>query len=167
MVAGLILAAVGFAMLTRFDGHDGLAVVVTSVIVYSLGLAPVFTLATDMMVGSVRPERAGAASAISETGSEFGGALGIAVLGSLGAAIYRTQMATASSVNVPQDAIEAARSTLGAAMTVAGELSGDAGRELAALAGTAFTTGVEFAAISSAGIVIVAAMLVSTVLRNA
>ncbi len=43
-------------------------------VVYALGLAPVFTLATDIIVSSAPPERAGAASAISETGSEFGGA---------------------------------------------------------------------------------------------
>lgn len=41
-----------------------------------IGLAPVFTLATDMIVGTAPPERAGAASAISETGSELGGAQG-------------------------------------------------------------------------------------------
>ena len=46
----------------------------------ALGLAPVFTLAADLMVSTAPPERAGAAAGISETSSEFGGALGIAVL---------------------------------------------------------------------------------------
>ena len=48
-----------------------------------------FTLTTDLIVGAAPPERAGAASAISETGVEFGGALGIALLGSIGTAVYR------------------------------------------------------------------------------
>ena len=88
------LAAVGFGLLTQVDGHRrprrprrrlvGLS---------SLGLAPVFTLATDLIVGAAPPERAGAASAISETGAELGGALGIAILGSIGTAVYRGAMA--------------------------------------------------------------------------
>ena len=73
----------------------------TAFVVYSLGLAPVFTLATDIIVGSAPPERAGAASAISETGSEFGGALGIAILGSIGTAVYRRAMAEGVSSGRP------------------------------------------------------------------
>ena len=56
---------------------------------FALGFAPVFTLTTDLIVGSAPPERAGAASAMSETSAEFGGALGIAIFGSIGVAIYR------------------------------------------------------------------------------
>src|SRR5207253_8309599 len=56
-------------------------------VIYSLGLSPVVILATDLIVGSAPVERAGAASAISETSSELGGALGIAVLGSIGVAV--------------------------------------------------------------------------------
>src|SRR5712671_4098485 len=89
VAAGLALAAVGFGVLTRVGGTPGVAVLVTGFVVYSLGLAPVFTLATDLIVGTAPPERAGAAAAISETGSELGGALGIAILGSIGTAVYR------------------------------------------------------------------------------
>src|SRR5919106_5817446 len=88
MAAGLVISAAGFAVLSGLDGGSGLAVIVTSTVVFSLGLSPVFTLANDFIIGSAPPERAGAASAISETCSEFGGALGIAILGSIGTAIY-------------------------------------------------------------------------------
>jgi DHA2 family multidrug resistance protein-like MFS transporter len=57
--------------------------------VLALAEAPAFTLTTDLVVGTAPSERAGTASAISETSSEFGGALGIAVLGSLAAAVYQ------------------------------------------------------------------------------
>lgn len=76
-----------------------------------------------MIVGSVQPERAGAASAISETASELGGALGIAVLGSLGTAIYRSTMASASLPGIPTHTIAAARDTLGAAVAEAQQLT--------------------------------------------
>src|SRR5262249_26067450 len=116
MLGGLVVAAVGFVMLTEVKSSSGLPMLVTGFVVYSLGLAPVFTLATDLIIGSAPPERAGAASAISETGSEFGGALGIAVLGSLGTAIYRSKIGSASPIGIPAEALDAARNTLGAAV---------------------------------------------------
>ena len=86
-------------------------------VIFSLGLAPVFTLTNDIVIGTALPERAGAASAISETSSELGGALGIALLGSIGAALYRRSMADAVPPGVPPEAAEAARGTLGGALS--------------------------------------------------
>src|SRR5262245_58116545 len=166
IVAVLVLAAVGFALLTQIDGRNGFSVLVTGVVVYSLGLAVVFTLATDMIVGSVRPERAGAASAISETGSEFGGALGIAILGSLGTALYRREMAGTVSIGIPADAMEAARGTLGAAVDVAQQLPTHLSQELTALAADAFTRSLDVAAITSAAIVILTAILTVLLVRR-
>ncbi len=87
--AGLALSALGLGVLTQVGGSNGLAAVIIGSIIISLGLAPVFSLTTDLIVGSAPPERAGAASGISETASELGGALGISVLGSIGVALYR------------------------------------------------------------------------------
>ncbi|HSJ49835.1 MAG TPA: MFS transporter, partial [Actinomycetota bacterium] len=87
--AGLSLAAVGLLGLARVGEVSGLPLLVAASIVISVGLAPVFALTTELIVGSAPPERAGAASGISETGAELGGALGIAILGSIGVAIYR------------------------------------------------------------------------------
>src|SRR6266487_1181229 len=68
LVRGLALAAVGFGLLTQLDTGRGagLAVLVAGSVVFSLALAPVDTLATDLAVGAVPARRAGAASAISE-----------------------------------------------------------------------------------------------------
>jgi DHA2 family multidrug resistance protein-like MFS transporter len=85
VAGGLALAVVGFALVAR---GGGLAGVVGGSAVYSAGLATVFTLAADLMVGSAPPERAGAAAALNETSSELGGALGIALLGSVAAAVF-------------------------------------------------------------------------------
>jgi DHA2 family multidrug resistance protein-like MFS transporter len=166
VVFGLAVAAVGFAMLTQLDGSRPLAILVTGFVVYSLGLAPVFTLATDMIVGSAPPERAGAAAAISETGSELGGALGIAILGSLGTAVYRSQMAGASLQSLPADAIEEARSTLGGAVSVAPQLPAHLAGDMLALARAAFTQALELTAIASVGIVIFTAVFVAARLRG-
>jgi MFS transporter, DHA2 family, multidrug resistance protein len=59
----------------------------------AVGFVPVILTTTNLIVSSAPPERAGSASAISETSAEFGGALGIALLGSLVTLLYRNSMA--------------------------------------------------------------------------
>jgi DHA2 family multidrug resistance protein-like MFS transporter len=166
MAAGLALAAVGFAMFTQVGADSGFALMVAASFVFSLGLAPVFTLTTDLVVGSAPPERAGAASAISETSAEFGGALGIAIFGSIGIAVYRSAMAGAVPAGVPPEAAESARSTLGGALVIAGQLPGQLGPELVTAASEAFVQGLQVAAALSAVGAIGIAILVLAMLRQ-
>ena len=91
VVGGAALTALGLATLTQVGAESGLAVLVAGSVVTAVGAAQVITLGTDVVVGSAPAERAGAASAISETGLELGGALGIALLGSIGTAVYRRE----------------------------------------------------------------------------
>ncbi|MBO0776348.1 MAG: MFS transporter, partial [Actinobacteria bacterium] len=83
MASGLALAAAGFGLLTQLsaDRAVGLTLLVTGSVVFSGALAPVDTLATDLAVAAAPPEQAGAVTAITETGAEVGGALGLALLG--------------------------------------------------------------------------------------
>jgi MFS transporter, DHA2 family, multidrug resistance protein len=166
MAAGMALAAVGFALLTLLDAAAGLAVLVTGSVAFSLGSAPTTTLATDLMVGTAPPQRAGAASGISETSSEFGGALGIAILGSLGSAVYRVQVADAVPAGVPPQAAEAARDTLGGALAVAGQLPERLGAPLLEAALQAFTSGLQVAFTVTAAIALGIAILVAALLRG-
>ena len=122
IAGGLAVAGLGLAMLTQVGPTGGLLMLVASSVVISLGLAPVFGLTTELIVGSAPPERAGAASGISETGAELGGALGIAILGTIGVAIYRGEIADRLPSAVPVEAAADARDTLGRAVAVAGEL---------------------------------------------
>ena len=119
--------------------------VIASVII-SLGLAPVFGLTTELIVGSAPPERAGAASGISETGAELGGALGLALLGSIGVAIYRGALDPSLLAGLPPDAATAARGTLGGAVGVAGILPAASADALLAAARTSFVDGMHVAA---------------------
>jgi len=122
IVGGLAVAAAGFGLLVWAIEVSGPSVSVLATVVMSLGLAPVFTLATDLVVGAAPPERAGVASAISETSSEFGGALGIAIFGSIGTAVYRSELGEVAPIGIPTQALEAARNTLGAAVEAARQL---------------------------------------------
>jgi DHA2 family multidrug resistance protein-like MFS transporter len=135
-------------------------------VVFSLGICPVVTLTTDLVLGATPPERAGAASAISETSSEFGGALGIAVLGSIATAIYRGRMADAIPAGIPEEAAQAARGTLGGAVSVAEQLPEALGAELLGAAREAFAQAFGATAAISAALAIVVAILAVALLRG-
>jgi DHA2 family multidrug resistance protein-like MFS transporter len=166
MAGGLALSAVGFGMLIQVNAASGLAILVIGSVVFSLGVAPVGTLASDIIVGSAPPERAGAASGISETSAELGGALGIAVLGSVGTAVYRSEVTGAVPADVPPAAAEASRDTLGGAVAAAEELPDPLGAELLDAAREAFTQALQLTAITSAAIVVGVAILAAVVLRD-
>lgn len=163
---GLVVGAVGFGVLTQVDGAAGLGAIVIGSVIYSLGLSPVVVLATDLIVGSAPVERAGAASAISETSSELGGALGIAVLGSIGVAVYRGMMATGIPMGVPPEAAEVARATLGGALSVAQQLPHHLRVELLDTARDAFAQSVRLTAAISAVISLTMAIIVWVLLRQ-
>jgi MFS transporter, DHA2 family, multidrug resistance protein len=166
--AGLGLAAVGLGVLTQVGGSPGadLAILAGASLLVSLGLAPVFTATTDLIVSSAPPERAGAASGISETGAELGGALGIAILGSIGVAVYRAQLAGALPAGLPSEAAAAARDTLGGAMRVAAQLPGQLGALLVDAAREAFTQGMQLTVVLSAAVAVVVAVLATVLLRE-
>jgi MFS transporter, DHA2 family, multidrug resistance protein len=166
MTAGLAIAAVGLLGLTQLSVESGLGILIGSSIVYSLGIAPVFTLTNDLILGAAPPEKAGAASGISETGAELGGALSIAILGTIGTAVYRAQVADGIPAAVPAEEAATARDTLGGAVAVSDELpSALAGRVLDA-AQEAFTQGLQVVALVSAIIAALAAVGVAVFLRQ-
>jgi MFS transporter, DHA2 family, multidrug resistance protein len=163
--AGLVLAAGGFALLTQVDQSADLALLVAGSVVFSLGIVPAVTLGTDLIVGAAPPEQAGAASAISETGSELGLALGVAVIGSIGTAVYRRDLAETMPADVPTSISETARDTLGGAVASADTLPGALGADLVDAARAAFTNGLQIAATCSAAVAIVLAVLAGLLLR--
>ncbi len=85
----LALSAAGFFVLAWTPDEQGVAPLVAGLVLIYLGLGPVMALSTDIVVSAAPPERAGAASALSETSVEFGLALGVAVLGSIGTFVQR------------------------------------------------------------------------------
>ncbi len=163
MAGGATLAAIGFLLLTQTGATGGLATLVTASVIWSVGLAPVYILATDLIVTAAPAERAGAASAISETATELGGALGIAVIGSIATTVYRHLMA---DVTVPAEIATAARSTLGSAVAAAGQLPGQAGDEMLIAARAAFTQGMIMSAAIAAVAMAMIALMIVTWLRH-
>ena len=166
MGGGMVVALIGALFITRVTADSGIAIIVIGMTIMGLAMSPVVTLATDLVVGSAPPERAGAASAISETSAEFGGALSIAVLGSIGTAVYRRTMVMTHVDGVGLDAVEAARSTLGGAVSVADSLPDPVGAELLVAARDAFSHAVGLTATVSAVLALITAVIAFVALRK-
>ena len=166
MGTGMAVAAVGAALLfgLTVEGSANLYLIVAASVVISLGLAPVITLATELIVGSAPPEQAGAATGISETSGELGGALGIAILGSLGTAVYRSEVATMLPSEVPAQVAEAARDTLGGALAVAATLPDAVGAAVVMAAQSAFVSAIHVVAAVAVVGAIVTAIVAAAVL---
>jgi DHA2 family multidrug resistance protein-like MFS transporter len=162
---GLLVASSGLVLLTQVEVDASLAILVSASVIISLGLAPVFGLTTEIIVGSAPPEKAGAASGISETGAELGGALGIAVLGTIGIAIYRATLSHDLPTDVPPAAADAARDTLAAAVTAAERLPDAMGAVVIGVARDAFVQGMQTSAAIGAALAAVLAVFALVMLR--
>lgn len=171
VACSMALCAGGFAIISQIGGVEaspatGIAIIVTGSLIMSLGMGPVFILTTDLIIGTAPPQRAGAAAAMSETASEFGGVLGIAVLGSIGIAIYRRVISAGMPVGIPTDAAIAASGTLGGAIDVAKDLPEQASGALISVAQQAFVDGFVFVAIICSMTALAVAVLAASILRN-
>jgi MFS transporter, DHA2 family, multidrug resistance protein len=166
IAAGLAIAAVGLLLLTQVESGSGLAVVVTGFILIYVGLGPMGVLGTDLVLGSALPQKAGSASAMSETSAELGVALGVASLGSIGTAVYRTQVADAIPAGAPPEAAEATRESLAGAVAATDELPAGLGVELLGTAREAFAQALELTAAVSAVVVMTMAILAAVLLRR-
>ncbi|PRY50194.1 DHA2 family multidrug resistance protein-like MFS transporter [Geodermatophilus tzadiensis] len=136
---GMALAAAGLAAATGLGVDGDRAVLVAAGLLIGAGVGAAEALTNDVVLTTAPPERAGAAAAVSETAYEFGGAMGTAVLGTLGLAVYAAHLDGVDGV--PADATGAARETLGGATEAAAGLPADAAGALLAEAGQAFVTG--------------------------
>jgi MFS transporter, DHA2 family, multidrug resistance protein len=161
MLGGIVVALAGVALLTQAGTSDGPGLLVAGVVILSLGMAPLFTLAADLALGSAPPERAGAASGISETSSELGGALGLAMLGTVGTAVYRTETAAAFPDGVPDTASD----TLAGAVAVADRLPQALAADVLDPARDAFVQGLQVAATVSGVLVAAAAIMIARLLH--
>jgi DHA2 family multidrug resistance protein-like MFS transporter len=167
MGGGFLIAAAGFLVLTRLSPTTPLAVAIVGSGLLAFGLVMILTLVADLVVGTVAPERAGAASALMETCSEFGGALGIAVLGSIGAAVYASRIGAHLPDGVSGEDAHGARQGLAGAVATSSHLPGQVSHALLSTARGAFTDGLNVVAWVGAAVLIAAAATTVALLRRA
>ena len=148
---GLALAAGGLAATSMLDVGSSYGDVVVVMVVMSIGMALVMPPATESIMGSLPIEKAGVGSAVNDATREIGGALGVAVVGSLMASIYGGRMAeSVTTAGLPEELSEVARDSLGGALSIAERLGGAAGERLAHAAQVAFVDGMGVAVAGAA-----------------
>ncbi|MEU9678611.1 MFS transporter [Streptomyces parvus] len=165
MGGGFSVSACGFLWMTQVRTDSALWFALAGAALYAGGLVAAMTLANELALGAAPPERAGSAAAVLESGQELGGALGMAVLGSIGAAVYSREMADALPAGMPH--AEAVRETLGGATAVAARLPDETADTLLTAARDAFTHGMSFAAIGAAVVMAAAGVFSVARLRGA
>jgi DHA2 family multidrug resistance protein-like MFS transporter len=159
----MLVAAAGCFLYTLADAGGGLVAIIAGLAVMNLGCGPLITLGTGIVVGSVPSAKAGSAAAMSETSAEFGYAIGLAVVGSLGALVYRTHLAIAP--DVPAELADGARESLVGATTSAAQLGPD-GAALLDSAREAFTTSVHVVGWVAAAIALLVAVFDTVYFRH-
>ena len=154
---GLILAAVGLLVIVVGESYGGIVVICIGLLIIGIGIGLAFTVSTDAVLGSVPADRAGAASAISETGFELGVALGIAVLGTIQDVGYRLLLGSAPS-GLPGRVADAAEQSL-AILSGVIERTDSRQVQLLGQAQMAFTHAMQTTAVIAAIVLLAAAIM--------
>ncbi|MFI0142357.1 MFS transporter [Streptomyces globisporus] len=160
--AGLVLAAAGFVILSGVSAADGPGTVLTASTLMFVGVTPVAALGADLIVGAAPPDQAGPAAALSETAHEFGGALGIALVGSIATAVYGRSLADA----YPSGAPAGSDDTLAGALEAAAAMPDQAGQALMDAAREAFALGLRVNSFVAAPMMLLLGALAAFLLRR-
>jgi DHA2 family multidrug resistance protein-like MFS transporter len=163
---GLVISVAGLLLLTQSDATSGPLVLMAGFVMVSFGGGPLVALGTNLVVSSAPPEHAGSAAGVAQTANEFGYALGVATLGSIGVAVYHAWMVDAIPAAVPPAAAAGARDTLAGAIAAAQQLPEQLAGTLLAVARDAFTGGLHAVAAVSAVVLAGIAVLIVTTLRD-
>ncbi|MET3510632.1 MFS transporter [Plantibacter flavus] len=156
----LVVSAVGYASIAITGGDVSALGIGLAFVALGLGIGSAETVSNELVIASAPPEKAGAASGVSETAYELGAVLGTATLGTVLTASYRSSVVLPDGLTAAQQ--QAAGETLGGAANVAAQLPGDLAGALMDSARHAFDSGVGVAAWIGVGL-IVAAMLVAAI----
>jgi DHA2 family multidrug resistance protein-like MFS transporter len=162
---GLVCSIIGLLILCLTTVDGGISALLLGFALFNLGTGPLATLGTGIVIGSVAPQKAGTAAAVSQTGNEFGFALGVAVVGSIGALIYRLQTATLPR-GLSADATHAVRETLATAVSTAGNLPGKLGSDVLFIARNAFVQEYHTVALLSAVVLAIMAVIIVVTLKG-
>ncbi|MFT7598751.1 MAG: EmrB/QacA subfamily drug resistance transporter [Acidimicrobiales bacterium] len=158
MALGMLVSTVGLGLLSFATVDTSYPRIAISIVLAAGGMALVFPTATEAIVSSLPQSKAGVASAMNDTTREVGGAIGIALLGTLLSSGYRSGLGSATD-GLPPELAEAAQDNVGAALAVAGQVPG--GEAVAAAARDAFVDGMQLSLIVAAAVMLASALVVA------
>jgi len=159
-----LISAAGYGAVVFGAQQGSTAALLLAFVLLSLGIGAAETISNDVILSSVRADKAGAASAISETAYELGTVLGTAVLGGILTATYSTHVVLPAGLNVT--AAASATETLGGATAVASSLPAPQAAELLGSAQQAFGSGVGITSAIAVVVMLGAAAMVWCALRS-
>ncbi|HEY2303794.1 MAG TPA: DHA2 family efflux MFS transporter permease subunit, partial [Acidimicrobiales bacterium] len=160
ITTGLGVTAAAMALRAGFTVHTGYPAIFLNQCVFALGMGLTIAPATASIMGAVPAARAGVGSAINDTTRQVGGALGVAVMGSIGASIYRHSASHALSGAHLSPALSArALDSIGSALGAAGSLPSATAQTVADAAKQAFIRGVDIASLVGFVVAVVGALM--------
>jgi DHA2 family multidrug resistance protein-like MFS transporter len=165
IAGGLALEAIVLVSLTQFNATSGTVALIIGFALTAFGIGSV-GLGTNLVVGSAPPEKMGNAGSMAQLANEFGGMLGIALFGTLGTVVYRSQIHDAIPADIAGPSAATAGDSLAGATTVAGGLPERQGAALLTAAREAFTSGLHTVVAVGAVVIAGAALLIARNLRH-
>jgi EmrB/QacA subfamily drug resistance transporter len=162
VTTGMLLAALGLLTLSRATGDTSYLIISGDLVLLSLGMGLIMPPATEAVMGALPAAKAGVGSAVNDATREVGGALGIAIFGSITASAYTHQVSDVlAGTAMPEAAADAIEHSVGGAMLVAEEIGGSSGAALAEVAQRAFVDGFGVSLVVAAVIVFVGAIAIA------
>lgn len=162
---GLACSILGMIILCFTAVDSGFWALITGFFLFNLGAGPLTTLGVGIVIGSVPGEKAGVAAGVSQTGNEFGFALGVAIVGSISAFVYRLQTAVLPE-GVSEASAHSIRETLATAVSTAKDLPEALSADVLHVARSAFIDAYHTIAVISAIALVIIAVIIVTVLRK-
>jgi EmrB/QacA subfamily drug resistance transporter len=157
--AGMALMGGGLLALSTAGVHTGYPALAVAIAIMGAGMGLVMAPASTVIMTTVPAHQAGAGSAINDTIREVGGALGVAIVGSLSAAVYSSRLGGAlATAHAPGHLVHIATSSVAAADIAGGRLGGATGAELVTAAHSAFVSAMAMGIRVAAGVAIVSAV---------
>jgi DHA2 family multidrug resistance protein-like MFS transporter len=164
--AGMAGIAIVLAIFTQVGATSGTATLIIGFAVLSFCGSPLVALGTNFIVGSAPPERAGSAGSMAQMSNEFGGTLGIALLGTVGYAVYRARIAHAIPAGLSAPAAAGARDSMAGAAVAATQAPHGLSVALLSSAHSAYADGLHTVALIGAILLAGVAVLIAVGLKH-
>lgn len=163
VTTGLVLVAAAMLIMSAVSTTSGYPLVALVLVVVGVGMSLAMAPATDSIMGSLPPEKAGVGSAVNDTTREIGGALGVAILGSILSSVYRKEITKtdvyALAKQTSPEGAAAIRDSVGAAAEVAKQVPANVAKTLTAATNEAFVHALDRTVFVAAGIALVGALV--------
>ncbi len=160
----LSISALGYGAIALTGGEISALGIALCFVALGLGIGAAETVSNELILANAPVDKAGAASAVSETAYELGAVLGTATLGTILTASYRNAVQLPTGLSAEQR--HAASETLGGAISVAGDLPPTAATQLIDSARLAFDSGVGLAAWIGVALIVAAGLVALVSLRR-